>query len=375
MPIKIIHVTHSMEIGGTEQVIMQLVRGLDREQFTNVITCIDGAVGEMGKILEQENFLIHSFSRTDGFDRELIRQLRNFLITEQADIVHCHQYTPYCYGALAAIGLPTKVIFTEHGRFYPDVFSWKRRLVNQFLAKTTDAIVSISEATRQALIKFEWLPGKHISVIYNGMTLDLEAANADTARDQINAIRPGFLRAGDILLGTVARLDSIKNHPMMIRSIGRLQAKHPNSRLVIVGDGPERENLKQLVEQQGLQEAVLFTGFKNNTPDYISCFDIFLLTSDSEGTSMTLLEAMAFATPCVVTAVGGNPELIKHDQNGLLVDRDNDDQLLAAIERLLDDEQLCRSLGSKARKDFDSRFELRHMISGYGKLYSRFSRS
>lgn len=364
-----------MEIGGTEQVIMQLVRGLDREQFTNVITCIDGAVGEMGKILEQENFLIHSFSRTDGFDRELIRQLRNFLITEQADIVHCHQYTPYCYGALAAIGLPTKVIFTEHGRFYPDVFSWKRRLVNQFLAKTTDAIVSISEATRQALIKFEWLPGKHISVIYNGMTLDLEAANADTARDQINAIRPGFLRAGDILLGTVARLDSIKNHPMMIRSIGRLQAKHPNSRLVIVGDGPERENLKQLVEQQGLQEAVLFTGFKNNTPDYISCFDIFLLTSDSEGTSMTLLEAMAFATPCVVTAVGGNPELIKHDQNGLLVDRDNDDQLLAAIERLLDDEQLCRSLGSKARKDFDSRFELRHMISGYGKLYSRFSRS
>ena len=372
MPIKIVHVTHSMEIGGTEQVIMQLVRGLDRNKFTNVIACIDGAVGEMGKILERENFQIHSFSRAAGFDRNLIRQLRDFLKTEQVDIVHCHQYTPYCYGTLAAIGLPAKVVFTEHGRFYPDSFSWKRRVVNQFLARTTDAIVSISEATRQALINFEWLPGKRISVIYNGMTLDMEAANAELAREQINAIQAGFLQAGDVLLGTVARLDTIKNHPMMIRSIGRLHEKHPNCRLVIVGDGPERENLQQLVENHGLQKAVLFTGFKNNTPDYISSFDIFLLTSDSEGTSMTLLEAMAFATPCVVTAVGGNPELIQHDQNGLLVQRDSDDELVAAIERLLDDQELCTSLGLNAQSDFESRFELRHMISGYGKLYSRF---
>ena len=274
-----------------------------------------------------------------------------------------------CYGALAAVGLPTKVVFTEHGRFYPDVYTWKRRVVNQLLARLTDAIVSISEATRQALIEFEWLPAKQISVIYNGMTLDTETANAAEARQAINTISPGFVSEGDVVIGTVARLDSIKNHALMIRTITRLHKNHPKCRLVIVGDGPERKNLEELVEKLEINNAVLFTGFKNNTPDYIASFDIFLLTSDSEGTSMTLLEAMAFATPCIVTRVGGNPELIQHDKNGLLIERNSDDQLYNAIESLLANRQTGLTLGAQARDDFDSRFELRHMIKGYDELY------
>lgn len=371
MPSKIVHLTHSMEIGGTEQVIMQLVRGLDSARFTNVITCIDGSIGEMGRILQQQDYTIHSLSRNDGFDKDLIKEIRTILKAEQADIIHCHQYTPYCYGALAAVGLPTKVVFTEHGRFYPDVYTWKRRVVNQLLARLTDAIVSISEATRQALIEFEWLPAKQISVIYNGMTLDTDTANAAEARRAINAISPGFVSEGDVVIGTVARLDSIKNHALMIRTITRLYKNHPNCRLVIVGDGPERKNLEKLVEELEINDAVLFTGFKNNTPDYIDSFDIFLLTSDSEGTSMTLLEAMAFATPCIVTRVGGNPELIQHDKNGLLIDRNSDDQLYNAIESLLANRQTGLTLGAQARDDFDSRFELRHMIKGYDELYAR----
>lgn len=370
MPSKIVHLTHSMEIGGTEQVIMQLVRGLDRSRFTNVITCIDGAVGEMGRLLQQQDFTIHSLSRSDGFDKNLIREIRAILKSEQADIVHCHQYTPYCYGALAAVGLPTKVVFTEHGRFYPDVYTWKRRTVNQLLARLTDAVVSISEATRLALIKYEWLPARHISVIYNGMTLDTGAADKTKAQQTINSIKPGFLGQNDVLIGTVARLDVIKNHAMMIRTMSRLQQNHPNCRLVIVGDGPERDTLRNLVDELKLGHLVLFTGFKNNTPDYIDCFDIFLLTSDSEGTSMTLLEAMAFATPCIVTSVGGNPELIQHAKNGLLIERDNHDQLFSAIESLVTNKQMAESLGVQASNDFESRFELRHMIKGYDELYS-----
>lgn len=371
MPTKIVHLTHSMEIGGTEQVIMQLVQGLDATRFTNVITCIDGAIGEMGRLLEEQDYTIHSLSRNDGFDKTLIKDIRAILKSEKADIVHCHQYTPYCYGALAAIGLPTKVVFTEHGRFYPDVYTWKRRAVNQLLARLTDAIVSISEATRKALIKYEWLPASQISVIYNGMKLDRTSADATVARSTINSIQPQYLKQNDVVIGTVARLDPIKNHAMMIRTLVRLQKNHPNSRLVIVGDGPERGKLEQLVEEHDVQHAVLFTGFQNNTPDFISCFDIFLLTSDSEGTSMTLLEAMAFARPCIVTQVGGNPELIQQDRNGILIQRNDDEQLLGALESLLADRQNGNELGKQASKDFDARFELRHMIKGYDDLYTR----
>ena len=157
----------------------------------------------------------------------------------------------------------------------------------------------------------------------------------------------------------------------MIRAIGRIQQNHPGCKLVIVGDGPERENLELLVREQGLEHAVLFTGFKNNTPDFISSFDIFLLTSDSEGTSMTLLEAMAFGKPCVVTSVGGNPELIQNNQNGLLIARGSDDELVDAIQSLLANRQLSQTLGKQAQQDFDSRFELSHMINGYNRLYNQ----
>jgi len=370
MSTKIVHVTHSMEIGGTEQVIMQLVRGLDPERYTNVVVCIDGLVGEMGKQLEGEGVHLHALSREAGLDRNLIKSLRELLKSEEADLVHCHQYTPYTYGVLAALGLDTKVVFTEHGRFYPESYTWKRRLINPLLVLATDAIVSISEATRQALGRYEWIPTRRIEVIYNGLL----ATTTDTQPDKAGLLgtdRPALLEDSCCLVGTVARLDPIKNHSMMIRAIGQLQQKWPDSRLVIVGDGPERETLEQLTSELGLEEAVLFTGFKNNPADYINLFDIFLLTSDSEGTSMTLLEAMAHKIPCIVTNVGGNPELIQHQHNGLLIERGNVEQLVHALDTLLSDVTLGNTLAAQAQEDFAERFELQKMIDGYQDLYNR----
>jgi len=128
-PIRILHITHEMAIGGTQQVINQLITNLDSQRFDCEIACIDSEVGELGEKLQNLGTKIVVFQRGSGFDFNLIRQLKALIKLEKYDVVHCHQYTPYVYGIFASLFSKSKVVFTEHGRFHPDGYSWKRRVV------------------------------------------------------------------------------------------------------------------------------------------------------------------------------------------------------------------------------------------------------
>lgn len=166
---KVLHVTFNMGIGGTEQVIRQLIGGLDKIGVQNEVFCIDGTVGSMGRELEAAGVPFHTFVRQPGIDRALVAAIRETLGREKFDIVHCHQYTPYFYGWLAAFGTGTRVVFTEHGRFHPDRPRYKAILVNPVLARLTPRIVAISQATATALVRNEFIPRSRIQVIYNGI--------------------------------------------------------------------------------------------------------------------------------------------------------------------------------------------------------------
>jgi glycosyltransferase involved in cell wall biosynthesis len=165
---RILHLAHEMGVGGTQQVIRQLISHLDQEEFECSVACIDGYVGMLGEQLQADGVPIHVFDRKPGFDRALIRDIKALLVEQSFDLIHCHQYTPYTYGVLAAMFLDVKVVFTEHGRFYPDTYSWKRRLLNPLLQRRTNAIVAISAATADALKKYEWFSRGAVEVIYNG---------------------------------------------------------------------------------------------------------------------------------------------------------------------------------------------------------------
>jgi len=167
--VKILHLTYHMGIGGTEQVIYQLVRHADETLFDNSIACIEGEVGPIGQKLQETGTDFHVFNRVPGFDTALIKSVRDLIKNQRIDIIHCHQYSPFVYGVLAALFTRTKVIFTEHGRFHPDRFSWKRRMVNPVLGLATFSITAISEATKNALAHYEWFSGRSIKVIYNGI--------------------------------------------------------------------------------------------------------------------------------------------------------------------------------------------------------------
>jgi len=360
---RILHITHDMGVGGAEQVIRHIILANNAAQFDSEIVCIDGKIGATGEALRKSGVQITAFSRRSGLDRKTIKNIRAHIKSGNFQIIHCHQYTPYCYGVLAAIALGVKVVFTEHGRFHPDRFTWKRRIVNQVLFRLTDHIVAISEATRQALHEFEWIPRRVVSVIYNGIDKPVGVMGADALRKKFE------IDKNTIVLGTISRLDSIKNQKMMIYALHSLRATYPNTVLVLAGDGPERGALEALTFELGLSDYVLFPGFVSDIGSYLELVDIFLLTSFSEGASMTLLEAMAYSKPIVATAVGGNTELIESDVAGLLINSDDADALTRSLSQLCSDEALRTRLGIGARAAFLEQFTRKLMIENYEKLY------
>ena len=354
-----------MRIGGTEQVIKNLIEGSDKDLFDTSIFCIEQPLGPFGQMLLEKGIVIDSAQRREGFDIKLINTIRQYIKKANIDVLHCHQYTPWVYGALAAIGTGSKVIFTEHGRFYPDRTSWKRKVVNPILNLLTYKITAISKATKQALIDYEYLPESRIEVIYNG----IQPLKKDT--EQTRLLKQKLhLSPSTRILGTIARLDPIKNHSMMFKAFKLVLKEHPDSVLLLVGDGEERENLEQLVDELGIRKNVIFTGYIPSPQHFLDCMDIFLLPSLSEGTSMTLLEAMSLSKPCVVTDAGGNPEIIAHNENGLVTENDDASGFSDAIIKLLKNHRERKEMSVAAKSRFIKFFSAELMCDQFTNIYS-----
>ncbi|KXS54369.1 MAG: glycosyltransferase [Marinobacter sp. T13-3] len=362
--VRVLHVTFNMGIGGTEQVIRQLITGLDPEKVTSEILCIDGQVGAIGEQLRESGIPIVAVQRRPGFDRSLIRIIRTRLRKGHFDVVHCHQYTPWVYGWFAALGLPVSVVFTEHGRFYPDRYRYKAALVNQAMARTTRAMVAISEATRQALTRYEFLPRSRIRVVYNGI------AALQPDRDRVAALREDLgIPEQAFVMGTVSRMDPVKNQSMMLRAFHRFLQQCPEGWLLVVGDGAERESLQSLAGELGISERVTFTGSVSQPANHMALMEVFLLSSFTEGTSMTLLEAMSLGIPTVATDVGGNPEIVREGLNGMLVPVDDEQAFAEAMIGLWQEPETRSQLGQGARTRFDERFSREVMVNAYQEIY------
>jgi len=361
---RIVHITFNMEIGGAEQVIYNLIEHTDPSKYEVSIICLEQPVGAFGKQLQKKGYEVTAFSRNPGVDFSLIKNIRDHIRLRNIDVLHCHQYTPYFYGIMGAAFTRCRVIFTEHGRFYPDIRKVKRVLINPILSLFTDGITAISAATRDALIRFENFPKDKIKVVYNGIDDARYLLPQDpNIKDSLGISEKAYI------LGTVARLDPIKNQKMMIKALNIVRQKYPETFLIIVGDGPERKNLEQFTEELGLSSHVIFTGFREDTHLFYKIMNIFLLTSFSEGTAMTLLEAMATGLPCIATAVGGNPEIVKEGETGFLIPSDDENILAEKIIALLADENMIERMGKSGRRRFEENFTVEKMVCSYQSMY------
>lgn len=360
--LKVMHITYDMRIGGTEMVIQNIINGLNGIAFQMSIFCIEKPLGPWGLELEKKGIRIEQEQRKEGFDLNLIQKIRKHIKLNNIDIIHCHQYTPWVYGALASLLTGTKVIFTEHGRFYPDSSSWKRKFANPFLLKLTDKVTSISAATKKALIDYEHIPSNRIEIIYNGIK------PLKTEQDAVNTLRKRLkIPSDNKVVGTVARLDPIKNHKMMLRAFAQVLTFHPNTSLLIVGDGEERQNIDYWINKLNIKSNVILVGYQSAPSHHIALMDIFLLSSFSEGTSMTLLEAMSLGKPCVVTDAGGNPEIVLHKKTGFVTPNDDYVRFADAIVTMLSSKD--KDFSDSSQKRFFNNFSNKIMNQQFQALY------
>lgn len=370
--VHILQVVHGLAIGGTQRVVCDLARAFNGDEFRTSVCCLD-EVGELGEQLQKEGVGVYLLGRRAGLDFSLVRRLRVLYRQEQISIVHAHQYTPYFYAATAALGAKlTPVIFTEHGRHWPDRLRIKRALANRFLRITTPAYTAVSDFSRQSLIRYEKIPGSAIRVIYNGIRLNGARRDID---DRERVRREAAINSQDLLILSVGRLDPIKDFAILIRAFSSVVKEMPNSFLWIAGDGDAtyKQSLEQLVGELGLSQNVKFLGTRRDVDSLLDACDLFALSSITEASSMTVLEAMAMRRAVLATRTGGNPELVIPGDTGMLVPVGDVSAMAAAMLRLLKDPEQRKRMGRNGSQKVKQNFSWDLSLAQYRDLYRSIS--
>ncbi len=362
--VKILHLVAGLGIGGLERVVVNLLSALDRDKYDLAVCCLDDYMALANEVSRMGTQILCLHRNGPGTDYGLFLQLSRLLRRHRVQILHTHNYSPYFFGVPAALlaGTP-HVVHTEHGRVFPD----RRALMafNRLFAFKVDRVVAVSQALKQDLARYEKVPERKLKVISNGVPL-----RSVTSKEEMAAKRQELgYGPNEILVGNVARLVPVKDHQCLLRAMNLVTSVLPHARLIIVGDGPERSRLKRLAVDLSLGERVQFLGERRDVWDLMGIFDLFVLSSLSEGVSMTLLEAMVAAKPVVATHVGGNIELINNGCNGLLVPTDDPEALTAAILRLLQDRRLAQRMGQVARQEVERKYTLSRMARSYERVY------
>jgi len=363
-------VLHSLCVGGAEVLAARFARRL-RDRFRFLFVCLD-ASGTLGDELAGEGFPVHVLGRRPGLDWRCSYRLAALLRREQVDVIHAHQYTPFFYGLMARLLYRRPaVLFTEHGRHFPDYPRRKRVLANRLLLRRRDRVVAVGEAVRQAIIANERIPAGRVEVVYNGVNLAPFAAGAP---DRAALRRELGVGPDDLVIVQVARLDYLKDHATAVRTLAHVVRRRPDARLVLVGEGPEADRINDQVRRSGLEANLRPLGLRQDVARLLAAADVFLLTSISEGIPLTLIEAMAAGLPVVATRVGGVAEVVEDGGTGLLAAAGDDAALAGHVLRLAEDRALAGRMGERGRQRARQVFAEERMHAAYARLYDELAR-
>jgi glycosyltransferase involved in cell wall biosynthesis len=356
---------HSLNLGGAERLASQLATTLS-DEFDIAVACLDEAGLWAGEV-RAAGVPVYELYRQRGIDLVVPARLAGIARARGVGLMHAHQYSPFFYAALARVLSPTtRLLFHEHGRHYPEVSSPKRIAVNRYaLGHLASRVVAVSADVRERLITFEGMPRGLIEVVYNGTK-----APPPASAPERQAIREKLgLAPGDVVAGTVGRLDPVKNVPLAVRALAALGPEHPELKLLVVGDGPARREIEAEAAARAVTSSVVMTGFRDDAPELVRAMDMFLLPSKTEGTSLALIGAMAAGIPAIATAVGGNPEVVEDGVTGLLVAPESEPGLIAAMRALIEAPERARSMGDAGRDAYLARFTFDGMVDRFRAIY------
>jgi glycosyltransferase involved in cell wall biosynthesis len=333
-----------------------------QDRFRFVFACLDEE-GSMAADMRAEGFHIEHLQRKPGLDVGCVRRLAQLAKEQQAAVIQAHQYTPFFYSRSPGWwGRRVPVMFTEHGRVYPDLPNRKRMFFNRCFLRACDRVIAVGEAVKQALIDNEGIPRQRIEVIYNGVRLedfssDLETRFRLRAELGISPERPVAIQ--------VARLDGLKDHATALRTAARVREQIPEFLLLLVGTGLERPAIERQIVELKLESHIKLLGLRTDVRQLLSVADVFLLTSISEGIPVTMIEAMAARLPIVSTAVGGIAEVVVPGETGYLAAAKDDAALARALCNVLQNHETSQRMIAAAAERAARLFSESQMHEAY----------
>lgn len=351
----VLFVILSLEIGGMEQVVSDLILNLDRSRFNPVVVCLD-SLGQLACELEKHNIEIIKLKTmlpvvSYLFPLKLMEIIKKYRI----NVIHTQSG---CWHKAAMAGFlcgVKTIIYTDHGRHSPDIK--KVIYLDRVYSLITTDVVCVSQELAEYMSKVVGIPRRLISCIINGVDEKKFIASRSSQKDFSGRI------------GIIARLVPVKDLPTLLLAIKILKDKNIRVTLTIAGDGPERRKLEQLASSLFVEGIVTFLGFRRDISTILSNIDIFVLSSLSEGTSVTLLEAMSAGKPVVVTNVGGNPAIVNNGVNGIVVPPGDPEAMALALCCLLEDREMRERMSIANINSVSQHYSLRNMVESYEKLY------
>lgn len=362
--ISVLHIVLSTATGGMENVIYNLVSAHNPGRLRLHVACLE-SVGRLSEKLKAKGVETDLLPRmTPGISMVYPSALISYIRRSGCQIVHTHSG---CWAkvAIACAWIPkVKLVYTDHGRAFPELrdrIFWDRVSV-----KFTDRVVAVGEPLREYLINTVKLPEEKVMTIRNG--IDTERFKpSEAVRGEV---RREFVYSSDqVVIAIVARLAPVKNHRLLIDTFSKLSANNPQTRLLIIGDGELRGALEKQVAELRLTDKVKFTGDRSDVDRLLCAADIATLSSQSEGISLTLLEAMSTGLPVVATNVGGNPTIITESHDGFLVGQGTE-SYVAALGKLAASESLRKTMGNAARKTIEQKWSNIRAAREYEELYA-----
>jgi glycosyltransferase involved in cell wall biosynthesis len=364
--IPVLHLVNRFWIGGAER---QFVERLRRHPagFRALVGCLE-ASGQMLQPLrelryEPEVFPLRGSMLRPNTALQLAR-LASFIRAEGVKIVHATDFNTNLLSVAAArlAGAKSIVSRLDLGHLRAGFGRWHRR-AEKLVSRHADLVVANADAVREVCIRDEGvMPGRCV-VVRNGLDV---AAFDRLAQAPLEAPLPEGR-----LVAVIGNLWPVKGHRTLVEAVALLPAELREVRFVCAGEGPEREWLTHRIAELGLQETVVLLGHRLDVPAVLARAQAACLCSSSEGLSNALMEAMAARLPLVATRVGGNPELVRDGENGLLVPSGDPRALAVALARLLREPDRGRAMGQQGRRRIETELSLEQMADGHAALYHR----
>jgi glycosyltransferase involved in cell wall biosynthesis len=381
-PIRVLRVIARLNIGGPAiQAISLTALMQERGYATRLVrgseSADEGSMDDLAERMGVQPTLVDSMRRDPGFgDLRALGELVRIARRDRPDLVHTHAAKGGTLGRVAVmLAFPRrrpKVVHTFHGHSLTGYFSPRTARmytrIERFLARRTDVLIAVSEEVRDDLVGLGVAPLEQFEVVRLGLELSAFAADADRAARRAAVREQWGITSDERVITLVARLVPIKRVDRFLETAALLRDR-AGVRFVVVGDGELREDLVASEPAKALGDRVVWAGFRRDVPDVCFASDVVVLTSDNEGTPVSLIEAQAAATPVVSTSVGGVRSVVLDGETGLLAD--DPPALAAAVGSLLDDPDRAAAMAARGREHMLSTFGVERLVDDLDRLYQR----